>query len=115
MTSRLAYTTRSARSLFTTARHGIVYPTRFFQTASTQYRSGLKESSQHDPEYTEELKSDSLRKQKEGKGQWNAELASDSEEAVRADRDPTDPRTMQQRSKKKAEDTAKEGTNAIHK
>jgi len=49
----------------------------------------LKESDRHNPEQAsdnEKHKQDQLQKQKEGKGHWKPELASDSEEAVTADR-----------------------------
>ncbi len=39
-----------------------------------------------DPELAERHKQDSLAKQKAGKGHWKPELASDSEESVKADR-----------------------------
>ncbi|KAF7917161.1 uncharacterized protein EAE98_010266 [Botrytis deweyae] len=49
----------------------------------------LKESDRHAPEKAadyERHKQDQLAKQKEGKNHWKPELASDSEEAVAADR-----------------------------
>ncbi|KAK3493231.1 hypothetical protein B0T13DRAFT_513480 [Neurospora crassa] len=48
----------------------------------------LKESSNTDPDPQayEKHKQESLKKQKEGKGQWKPELASNSEENVKADR-----------------------------
>ncbi|KAJ4398777.1 hypothetical protein N0V85_006195 [Neurospora sp. IMI 360204] len=48
----------------------------------------LKESSNTDPDpqHFESHKQDSLKKQKEGKGHWKPELASNSEENVKADR-----------------------------
>lgn len=60
-------------------------------------------------------KKDSLAKQKRGAGHWKPELASDSEEAVRADRASREgPREdvhhLQERTKKAAEETAKGGT-----
>ncbi|KAG5974265.1 hypothetical protein E4U55_008242 [Claviceps digitariae] len=54
--------------------------------STTSPRLGLKESSsQTDVDY-DKHKKDSLAKQKKGEGQWKPELASDSEEAVRADK-----------------------------
>jgi len=50
---------------------------------------GLKESDRHNPDQAadnERHKQDQLQKQKDGKGHWKPELASDSEEAVAADR-----------------------------
>jgi len=49
----------------------------------------LKESDRHNPDQgaeNEKHKQDQLQKQKEGKGHWKPELASDSEEALTADR-----------------------------
>lgn len=49
----------------------------------------LKESDRHTEdqgEQNEKHKQDQLQKQKDGKGHWKPELASDSEEAVAADR-----------------------------
>jgi len=56
----------------------------------TQTRGlGLKESSSKDPnpEETHKHVLDSLSKQKRGEGHWKQELASDSEEHLRADRE----------------------------
>ena len=59
---------------------------------------------------------DSLKKQKEGKGHWKPELASDSEEAVKADRSgPKESasdamKRLQERTKAAAEETSKSGT-----
>ncbi|CAG8973245.1 hypothetical protein HYALB_00000004 [Hymenoscyphus albidus] len=48
---------------------------------------GLKESDRDNPSRDpEKHKQDQLAKQKEGKGHWKPELASDSEEAITADR-----------------------------
>jgi hypothetical protein len=60
-------------------------------------------------------KADSLAKQKQGKGHWKPELASDSEEAIRADRDhtpssPGETAKLQEQTKRAAEETAKAGT-----
>jgi ferredoxin len=57
----------------------------------------------------EQRKKDSLAKQKQGKGQWDPELASDSEEAVKADRAEEDTSMLQDRTKKVAEESAKKG------
>ncbi|KAK1597564.1 uncharacterized protein LY79DRAFT_666416 [Colletotrichum navitas] len=79
---------------------------------STTAKVGLKESTAHDDtEAYEKHKQDSLSKQKQGKGHWKPELASDSEEALKADRDETsDPKTMQEKTKHHAEEKAKAGT-----
>lgn len=65
----------------------------------------------------EKHKQDLLTKQKAGKGHWKPELASDSEEAVKADRArdaaggvKEDISKLQERTKSSAEDTAKSGT-----
>lgn len=59
-------------------------------------------------------KRDSLAKQKKGAAHWKPELASDSEEAVRADRaakgSAEDLKHLQDRTKRAAEETAKAGT-----
>ncbi|EOO00406.1 hypothetical protein UCRPA7_4077 [Phaeoacremonium minimum UCRPA7] len=76
---------------------------------------GIKESSSHDPDY-EKHKEDSLAKQKQGKAHWKPELASDSEESVKADRshgEPSDAEAMkrlQERTKQAAEEKSKAGT-----
>ncbi|UKZ56480.1 hypothetical protein TrVGV298_010317 [Trichoderma virens] len=59
--------------------------TRGFAFSATK-RLGLKESSTQTNIDYELHKRDSLAKQKRGSGHWKPELASDSEEAVRADR-----------------------------
>lgn len=56
-------------------------------------------------------KQDSLSKQKSGQGHWKPELASDGEEAVKADRMPhEDISKLQERTKKHAEENASSGT-----
>ena len=57
-------------------------------------------------------KQDSLDKQKQGKAHWKPELASQSEEAVKADRSGKTESTkeLQERTKRAAEDTSKAGT-----
>lgn len=56
-------------------------------------------------------KQDSLHKQKSGQGHWKPELASDGEEAVKADRQPLeDLSSLQERTKHLPEDKAKSGT-----
>ncbi|KAK5988656.1 hypothetical protein PT974_10142 [Cladobotryum mycophilum] len=79
---------------------------------STTSRLGLKESSNH-VDY-DKHKKDSLDKQRKGSGHWKPELASDSEEAVRADREgrgpAVDPKVLQERTKRAAEETSKAGT-----
>lgn len=70
----------------------------------------IKESSGDVKDY-EKHKQDSLSKQKTGKGHWKPELASDGEEAVKADRTPDeDISKLQERTKKHAEEKSKSGT-----
>jgi len=79
---------------------------------------GLKEDAIADlsSESTEIHKRDSLEKQKQGKGHWKPELASVSEESVKADRsgprktDPESIRLLQEQTKYSAEERAKKGT-----
>lgn len=69
-----------------------------------------------DPAVVDQHKQDSLAKQKQGKGHWKKELASDSEESVKADREgptghtPEDIKKLQERTKKAAEELGKHGT-----
>ncbi|KAK1065010.1 hypothetical protein LTR74_008286 [Friedmanniomyces endolithicus] len=80
---RLAFTRRAAASF--TARTTL--PTRSFH--SCRVLAVGKESELHNENRGEEAeahKQDQLRKQKEGKGHWKDELASDSESIVKADR-----------------------------
>lgn len=56
-------------------------------------------------------KKDSLDKQKSGKGHWKPELASDSEEAIKADHSSySSVAELQEKTKRHAEDKAKSGT-----
>ncbi|KAI9901225.1 hypothetical protein N3K66_003042 [Trichothecium roseum] len=84
--------------------------TRGLAFSATQ-RLGLKESaSQTDPNY-EKHKHDSLDKQRRGAGHWKPELASDSEEAVKADRNAHESAAeLQEKTKRAAEENAKSGT-----
>lgn len=63
-----------------------------------------------DPEF-DKHKMDSLEKQKKGDGHWKPELASDSEENVKADRGPSGPEHIQelQAQAKKDAEAAKRG------
>jgi hypothetical protein len=47
----------------------------------------LKEDANRSPEELERIKQEQLKQQKEGKGQWNEELASSSESHVAADKE----------------------------
>ncbi|KAK5658611.1 hypothetical protein OQA88_2004 [Cercophora sp. LCS_1] len=78
----------------------------------------LKESASSDPnpEDFDRHKQDSLAKQKQGKGHWKPELASVSEESVKADRmSPREAgkeavKRLQEQTKGAAEERAKHGT-----
>jgi hypothetical protein len=50
----------------------------------------LKEDANRSPEELERIKQEQLKQQKEGKGQWNEELASSSESHVAADKQKVD-------------------------
>ncbi|KAJ4424475.1 hypothetical protein N0V82_000799 [Gnomoniopsis sp. IMI 355080] len=70
----------------------------------------IKESSGDVKDY-DKHKQDSLSKQKSGKGHWKPELASDGEEAVKADRQPhEDISKLQERTKQHAEEKSSSGT-----
>ncbi|KAL7948219.1 hypothetical protein V8C42DRAFT_313822 [Trichoderma barbatum] len=88
--------------------------TRGFAFSVTK-RLGLKESSTQTNIDYDLHKKDSLAKQKRGSGHWKPELASDSEEAVKADRASRDHSSeqmaaLQERTKRAAEETSKAGT-----
>ncbi|KAK0740300.1 hypothetical protein B0T18DRAFT_431643 [Schizothecium vesticola] len=77
----------------------------------------LKESDHPSPEAYEKHKQDSIAKQKQGKGHWKAELASNSEESIKADRHATSEglteasiKRLQEETKGRAEETRKHGT-----
>lgn len=59
-----------------------------FSSSTTRYHGErFGESKSDDPDFeVEKLKDESLEKQKKGKGEWKPELASDSEEAIQADK-----------------------------
>ncbi|KAL5090013.1 hypothetical protein Trisim1_004845 [Trichoderma cf. simile WF8] len=88
--------------------------TRGFAFSATK-RLGLKESSNQTSVDYDHHKQDSLAKQKKGSGHWKPELASDSEEAVKADRASKENLAekmdaLQERTKRAAEETSKAGT-----
>lgn len=81
-------------------------------TSSLRY---LKESVRDNPDQAsqnERHKQDALKKQKEGKGHWKAELASDSEEAIAAERSQRNEslHELQKRTVEHAEDKHRSGT-----
>ncbi|KAI0843723.1 hypothetical protein F5Y06DRAFT_9776 [Hypoxylon sp. FL0890] len=99
---------RSAASL-ATSRQAIAQRTFISSSANLAYKESSLASDSYDPE---KHKQDLLAKQKAGKGHWKPELASDSEEAVKADRhgNKEDISTLQERTKHAAEETSKSGT-----
>lgn len=78
-------------------------------TPALKHKESMGEG--YDPE---KHKQDGLSKQKSGKGHWKPELASDSEEAIKADRagqeQAEDMASLQNRTKATAEETHKTGT-----
>ncbi|KAJ4306828.1 hypothetical protein N0V88_000199 [Collariella sp. IMI 366227] len=103
-------TARALRPSFT--------PTIARRTLTQSPRALLKESASSDPSSQDydHHKQDSLAKQKEGKGHWKSELASVSEESVKADRSgPRDTsaeamKRLQEQTKHQAEQTTKNKT-----
>ncbi|KAK6955022.1 hypothetical protein Daesc_002652 [Daldinia eschscholtzii] len=109
MASRMLF--RSAAT-FATGRQAVVAQRTFTtSTANLAYKESSQGSESHDPE---KHKQDLLAKQKSGKGHWKPELASDSEEAVKADRHggdgSEDVAALQERTKRAAEENSKAGT-----
>ncbi|KAI1412424.1 hypothetical protein F5Y13DRAFT_163556 [Hypoxylon sp. FL1857] len=95
---------------FATSRQAIAQRTFTSSSANLAYKESSHGTESHDPE---KHKQDLLAKQKAGKGHWKPELASDSEEAVKADRHAggkEDVSTLQERTKHAAEETSKSGT-----
>ncbi|KAK0259824.1 hypothetical protein LTS09_005667 [Friedmanniomyces endolithicus] len=85
---RLAFTRRAAAPF---AARTAQRPSRSFH--SCRVLAVGKESELHNENRGEEAeahKQDQLRKQKEGKGQWKGELASESESMIKADRNETE-------------------------
>ncbi|KAI0385288.1 hypothetical protein F5Y04DRAFT_182689 [Hypomontagnella monticulosa] len=99
---------RSAASI-ATGRQAIAQRTFTSSSATLSHKESSRETEGNDPE---KHKQDLLAKQKAGKGHWKPELASDSEEAVKADRlgGKEDVKTLQDRTKAAAEETSKAGT-----
>ncbi|KAH7133903.1 hypothetical protein EDB81DRAFT_950126 [Dactylonectria macrodidyma] len=91
---------------------------RRFSISATS-RLGLKESSSDTDNNYDRHRQDSLAKQKKGTGHWKPELASDSEEALHADRAAAAAeltgvkeatQKLQERTKRAAEELSKAGT-----
>ncbi|CAA9958291.1 hypothetical protein P3342_003140 [Pyrenophora teres f. teres] len=88
----------SAIRAFATRRAPFVFAQRAAFSQSIARPVG-KESALHNEGRAEEVekkKQEHLSKQKEGKGQWEEQLASDSESAVKADRSETGQDTKEQ-------------------
>ncbi|KAL8381028.1 hypothetical protein RB595_005359 [Gaeumannomyces hyphopodioides] len=84
---------------------------------ATSPRLAHKETSQNDESHdVHRHKDDLIKKHREGKAHWKAELASNSEEAVKADREGGKEhgkdhiQSLQERTKHHAEKTSKSGT-----
>ncbi|OTA88109.1 hypothetical protein M434DRAFT_399180 [Hypoxylon sp. CO27-5] len=92
-----------------TSRQAIAQRTFTTSSANLAYKESSHGTDSYDPE---KHKQDLLAKQKAGKAHWKPELASDSEEAVKADRHAgkEDLKTLQERTKQAAEETSKSGT-----
>ncbi|OTB01602.1 hypothetical protein M426DRAFT_323360 [Hypoxylon sp. CI-4A] len=106
MASRMLF--RSAAGI-ASGRQAVAQRTFTTSTATLSYKESSHGTESHDPE---KHKQDLLSKQKQGKGHWKPELASDSEEAVKADRHGSkeDVSSLQERTKHSAEETSKSGT-----
>jgi hypothetical protein len=90
--------------------------THFISTPSLTYPFHNLPLADPNPADFEHHKQDSLAKQKKGQGHWKPELASVSEETVKADRmgpheaDEAAMKRLQDQTKGSAEETAKHGT-----
>ncbi|KAI2611732.1 uncharacterized protein GGS25DRAFT_207523 [Hypoxylon fragiforme] len=94
-----------------TSRQAIAQRTFTTTPAILSYKESSHNTESADPE---KHKQDLLAKHKQGKGHWKPELASDSEEALKADRHAGDTKedmaALQERTKRSAEETSKAGT-----
>ncbi|KAG7285337.1 hypothetical protein NEMBOFW57_009959 [Staphylotrichum longicolle] len=111
----------SARALLSTATRALrpsVIPVTARRSITQTPRTLLKESASTDPSAAdfEHHKQDSLAKQKAGQAHWKPELASVSEESVKADRMAPEEaseaamKRLQEQTKGRAEETRKKGT-----
>ncbi|KAL7624485.1 hypothetical protein AAE478_006050 [Parahypoxylon ruwenzoriense] len=113
MASRMLLRSIALRPAVSLATGRQVFAQRTLTTSSPSlsYKESSYGTESHDPE---KHKQDLLAKQKAGKAHWKPELASDSEEAVKADRHggygKEDVATLQERTKAAAEETSKAGT-----
>ncbi|KAI1428417.1 hypothetical protein F5Y12DRAFT_23952 [Xylaria sp. FL1777] len=107
MASRILSTAIRPGASFAVSRRAAIAQ-RSFSGSNTSMKHKESTGEGYDPEIH---KKDLLSKQKSGKGHWKPELASDSEEAVKADRTThEDMTTLQNRTKATAEETSKSGT-----
>ncbi|KAI0192723.1 hypothetical protein EV127DRAFT_38072 [Xylaria flabelliformis] len=107
MASRMISTAIRPAASFAVSRQTVTAQ-RYFSgsTMALKHKESTGENS--DPE---KHKQDLLSKHKSGKGHWKPELASDSEEAIKADRGQhEDIASLQNRTKATAEETSKTGT-----
>ena len=88
----------------------VVQSRTFVSTANLAH----KESSSQNPDsQVDKHKADLLNKHQSGQAHWKPELASDSEEAVKADRSTNgNIKDLQDRTKHHAEETSKAGTSS---
>ncbi|KUJ23123.1 uncharacterized protein LY89DRAFT_167959 [Mollisia scopiformis] len=108
----MSFLLRTSRlSIAAAARPAVPLSTRGFMSSSVR---ALKEDdhTENQGEHNERHKQDQLQKQKEGKGHWKPELASNSEEAVAADRQAGSDsiEEMQKKTADHAEKKHKHGT-----
>ncbi|KAH8160707.1 hypothetical protein CIB48_g7527 [Xylaria polymorpha] len=110
MASRMISTAIRLAASFAVSRQAVAAQRSFSgSTMAMKHKESTGEG--YDPQ---KHKEDLLAKHKSGKGHWKPELASDSEEAVKADRagaqQKEDFATLQNRTKATAEETSKTGT-----
>ncbi|KAI1328025.1 hypothetical protein F5Y16DRAFT_369862 [Xylariaceae sp. FL0255] len=109
MASRMLTTALRPTASRIAATRAAVIP-RSFTGSATCLKHKESGDESHDPE---KHKQDLLSKHKDGKGHWKPELASDSEEAIKADRAHEGKENiadLQKRTQATAEETAKKGT-----
>lgn len=109
----MSFLLRAAR--FAAARPAIARSAVSSRTFANSSVKALKEGDRNNPdlaEHNEKHKQDQLQKQKVGKNHWKPELASNSEEAVVADRQGGNEsiEEMQKKTTKHAEEKHKHGT-----
>ncbi|KAI0456068.1 hypothetical protein F5B21DRAFT_502817 [Xylaria acuta] len=110
MASRMISTAIRPAASFAVSRQAVAAQ-RSFSGSTMAMKHKESTGDGYDPE---KHKQDLLEKHKSGKGHWKPELASDSEEAVKADRasgqQNEDIASLQDRTKATAEETSKSGT-----